>query len=201
MHRIASDAFDNKDWGQVMKIAKEARESFSSPPKCKTMEFCQLMIMGMDAQENDWKIKDIDFSLKSDTDQENEIIISVMRKEIERYGKAIKPDWTFYIGYSRLGDKSLDDPDEKIFQAISDLPWKFRPISKAKRSTKGVFDTETDNYGSTVEVCIIGWCDDSTAKIKFDSFTAGLAAYGYFATIRKQTGKWVLGKEEMEWCS
>jgi hypothetical protein len=195
--RLAKEAIMRDDWHEAFKITEEGLCYRKKNRHGNGEAWADIVALHRQITEKIWRM-DIDFSFHPQKEQENEMMTAIIRNCIA--SRKAKKDWIFFLGISRTGNEKYEDVCMDILAKLADIPWTVCPLSKAIEGVNGICDSDSKNPGTTIKLSIIGWCNESTVKIKLISVT-GTSGHGYLATIKKTDGNWNVEQELSGWAS
>ena len=104
----------------------------------------------------------------------------------------------YFIG---VGEKATDPSDDLIKRFAEHKP----PVRKASTSHyvqgKGILDKKTGEQGLAFSVRSIKWISDNEVEVYGGYYEAELSSSGNTYTVKKESGKWRVTKDKMDWIS
>jgi hypothetical protein len=183
---------NNHNWHEAYALSSDV-SLYDGTSQSNTPEFAFLMRSKFKAKEEIWKREEITF--KPHKDHENKSIASIIKFFLIDDSSNI-----YFIGISRSIDGALEYLDQDILALMSEQKKNLKPLWKAENKKGKIIDVDTGLPGLTLEIRFIGWSNESTIKIKFDS-DSGSSSCGYFATMKYFNDDWRVGEILTQWHS
>ncbi|HLX95794.1 MAG TPA: hypothetical protein VKU37_08625 [Verrucomicrobiae bacterium] len=104
----------------------------------------------------------------------------------------------YFIG---VGEKATDPSDDLIKRFADHKP----PVRKASASHyvqgKGILDKKTGEQGLAFNVGNIKWISDTEVEVYGGYYEGNLSSSGNTYTVKKESGKWIVTKDKIDWIS
>jgi hypothetical protein len=131
--------------------------------------------------------------------QENDIYEAVFRWQFEHNASGQQTNAKVY--FLGVGEKATDPSDAFMKRFVDHKP----PVRKASASHyvrgKGILDTKTGEQGLAFRALNIKWMSDDEVEIHGGYHEAEESSSGNTYTVKKESGKWKVIKDKMNWIS